>query len=232
MEANQKGKAAVWWRVSTDDQRETSPETQIQAALELARQEGYDVPGENILGTDWQSLTVWDSPPMEQLKDLIRERKIQAVFVYDPDRGPSKPAHRLLFRALCEENNVVIHAKHGQIPDGDMGEVMEFLSAWQKEKQVYRAQRGARDGLRDRVLLRHLPANTKPAYGYRWDTTQFVPDDNYHIAQDIWRMLLEGKTDRGIAGQLTRAGIQTPAGRKVWNPSTIFEHSFQSSLLR
>ena len=46
--------AAVWWRVSTDDQRETSPDTQVRAALELARREGYEVPEEYVLGTDWE----------------------------------------------------------------------------------------------------------------------------------------------------------------------------------
>lgn len=137
--------AAMWWRVSTDDQREISPETQIQQALALAREEGYEVPRTHVVGTDWHSLSVWESPAMERLKDLIRTRTIQAVFMYDPDRGPSKPAHRLMFRAMCEEYGIQVRCCHGQIPDGEMGEVMEFLSAWAKEKQVYRAQQGARD---------------------------------------------------------------------------------------
>lgn len=207
--------AAVWWRVSTDDQRDTSPETQIREALTLAKDDGYQVPEEFILGTDWHSLSVWESPAMERLKGLVREGAIQGVFMYDPDRGPSKPAHRLLFRAMCEEYGVVIRCKHGQVPEGDMGEVMEFLSAWQKEKQVHRAQQGARDGLRDRVTRRHLPANTRASYGYRWDGVHFAPDDQYKVAEGIWGMLKEGKTDRGIAGVLTRAGIPTPTGGTV-----------------
>ena len=212
---------AIWWRTSTDDQKEISPDTQVSEARTLAQREGYQVPEEYILGTDWHSLSVWESPPLERLKDLIRSHAIQAIFMYDPDRSPSKPAHRLLFRALCEENGVKILACHGQVPDGDMGEVMEFLSAWSKEKQVYRAQQGARDGMRDRARLRGLPVNGRAAYGYRWTGHQFIPDDKYPVAQGIWRMLLEGKTDRSIAAALTRAGIPAPAGGAVWNPSTI-----------
>ena len=30
------GKAAIWWRISTGDQQEISPDTQIQEALTLA----------------------------------------------------------------------------------------------------------------------------------------------------------------------------------------------------
>ncbi|MEE9262765.1 MAG: recombinase family protein, partial [Dehalococcoidia bacterium] len=160
---------AIWWRVSSDDQLETSPDTQIQEALALAQQEGYQIPQEHILGTDWHSLSVWESPPMERLKELVRTHAIKGIFMYDADRGPSKPAHRLLLRALCEEHGVKIRCRYGQVPDGEMGEVMEFLNAWQKEGQVLRAQRGARDGMRDRVRLKGLPANGRSAFGYRWN---------------------------------------------------------------
>ena len=122
---------------------------------------------------------------MEQLKELIRTEAVRAIFMYDADRGPSKPAHRLLFRALCEEHGVQTSACTGRCP---MARWVR-LSAWQKEHQVRRAQQGAKDGLRDRVLLRRLPANTRSVYGYRWERNQFVPDDNYPVAQGIWRML-------------------------------------------
>ena len=140
--------AAIWWRVSTDDQRKISPDTQTGEAL--AEQEGYSVPPENVIGTDWSSLSVWDSPTMGQLKALVQGRAITAIFMYDADRGPFKPAHRLMFRALCEENGVAVRCCHGEIPGGEMGELMEFISAWSKEKQVHGAQQGAKDGSRDR----------------------------------------------------------------------------------
>ena len=213
---------AVWWRVSTDDQREISPETQIKEALILAAEEGFQVPDDYVLGTDWHSLSVWNSPAMERLKDLIRSRMVQAVFMYDPDRGPSKPAHRLLLRALCEEQGVIIRCRHGQVPEGDMGEVMEFLSAWSKEKQVHRAQQGARDGLRDRARLRGLPTTSHAAYGYRWNGRRFEPaPSTFPVAGRIWQMALEGVSLRRIARLLTEASVPSPSGKLHWSASTI-----------
>ena len=58
--------AAIWWRVSTEGQKEISPDTQKDAALCLADQEGYYVPAENVIGADWGSLSVWDSPAMPE----------------------------------------------------------------------------------------------------------------------------------------------------------------------
>ena len=83
------GNAAIWWRVSTDDQREMSPDTQVQGALALAGQEGYQVAPEHIVGTDWSSLEVWNSPPMSQLNELITSGIVGAVFMYHSDRLPS-----------------------------------------------------------------------------------------------------------------------------------------------
>ena len=98
--------AAIWWRVSTDSQKSISPDTQVNETLALAESEGFYVPPEHIIVTDWHSLSVWESPAMRRLKGLIAEQAIHAVFLYHPDRAPDKPAHRLLFRALCEEFNV------------------------------------------------------------------------------------------------------------------------------
>ena len=42
--------AAIWWRVSTDEQREISPDTQIAEALTLAEGEGFQVPPAELEG--------------------------------------------------------------------------------------------------------------------------------------------------------------------------------------
>lgn len=74
--------AAIWWRVSTDDQREIGRDTQMQEALALAEQESYDVPPENIIGRDWHFLSVRGSPAVVRLRALIHENAISAVIMY------------------------------------------------------------------------------------------------------------------------------------------------------
>jgi len=217
--------AAIWWRVSGDDQLEISPDTQKDAARAQAEQDGYTIPPEYELGCDWGSLSVWDSPEMNRLKVLIRDRAITAVFMYDADRGPGKPVHRLLFRALCEENGVAVRCCHGEIPVGEMGELMEFISAWSKEKQVHRAQQGSKDGLRDRARLKGLPVTGKAPYGYqlRYDLqgstkvpVAFEPTpQTYPVVSQIWDMALAGTPIRGICRDLVDNGIPAPKGGRT-----------------
>jgi hypothetical protein len=217
--------------VSTEDQKTISPATQRTQALAFAEGEDFQVPEDYILGTDWHSLSVWESPSMERLKALIRSGAVHAIFMYDADRGPSKPAHRLLFRAMCEQFSVAVRCCHGQVPDGEMGEVMEFLSAWAKERQVHRAQQGSREGLRDRARLRGLPINGHAPYGYRlrYDLRHdisvpvaFEPDPKvYPTICRIWRLAQEGLAIRAISRKLVEEGIPAPKGGTAWGPATI-----------
>ena len=224
--------AAVWWRVSTESQVDISPQTQIYEARELANKDGYQVDPEHIIGCDWYSLSVWDSPPMEGLKDLIRSGTVHAVYLYDADRGPAKPAHRMMFRALCEEYGVLVRSKYGQVPEGEMSEVMEFLSAWQKERQVHRTQQGARDGLRDRAREKGLPVNGAVPYGYRLHyeldkkgnkvPIAYEPNPaTYPVAARIWKCMLAGQSMHKAAKDLRTDGIPTARGG-TWAPATIF----------
>ncbi len=225
------GNAAIWWRVSTDDQREMSPDTQVQGALALAVKEGYQVAPEHIMGTDWASLEVWNSPPMSQMKELITSGIVGAVFMYHSDRLPSKPAHRLAFRALCEESGVAIRCVFGEVPEGEMSEFMDFAMSWAKEQQVLRAQQGARDGQRDRAKLRGLPVNGKAPYGYKFrysgegasrTMTALGPDPvTYPIACRIWQMAKEGYTSSKIARALNADAIPTAKGALGWHRMTI-----------
>jgi len=219
---------AILFRTSTSDQLEISPDTQVKEPSALADQTGYSIPSDYVIGCDWASESFWDSPTMERLKELVRSGDISGIFQYDADRGPSKPVHRLLYRALCEEYGVRVFCCHGEIPAGEMGEVMEFLSAWSKEKQVHSAQRGARDGLRDRARLKGLPVTGQPPYGYQFRYEHqagkripmaLVPDPNtYIVACRIWRLALEGQSMKSICRAME---VPTVKGNANWHASTI-----------
>ena len=169
---------------------------------------------------------MWDSPEMERLKALIRDRAIAAIFMYDADRGPDKPVHRMIFRTLCEENGVAVRCCYGEIPGGEMGEVMEFLSARAKEKQVHRAQEGAKYGLRDRAAKRGLPMNNKAPSGYQYrfgnhqgksQPVALEPGPAYAVAVNIWWWALDGNP----SGRCAMSWPTTASLRPVAAPHSI-----------
>ena len=54
----------------------------------------------------------------------------------------------------------------------------------------------------------------------QWQDQRLIPDQNYCVTCQIWRLALEGETPRGIAKQLTQQGTPVPRGGRVWSATT------------
>src|SRR4029453_2089966 len=96
--------AAIYARVSTADQADKgySLPTQIDACQCLAEQEGYTVLDTHIFFEDYTGTSL-NRPQFTKLRDLIHQRLVQAVFVYDLDRLSRKLAHQLLLSEEFEQ---------------------------------------------------------------------------------------------------------------------------------
>jgi len=76
--------AAIWARVSTHNQSETSLPSQIDRCNEKLQGSGYAVL--YTLQTDWTSMDLFSCPEFQELRRLINNREIQALAVFDRDR--------------------------------------------------------------------------------------------------------------------------------------------------
>ena len=214
--------AWIWCRVSTDDQRELSLDSQEAAIRKALEGQGYDVAPDHVLKVDWTSLDLASCPEFQTLHRLVLEGKINAVGVLDRDRLPAQGIQRLLFLSNCQANGVDLVTVQGSpVLDGPEGQLVELALALGKERSVRRAQQGAKDGLRDRVQLKGLSPNNAQPYGLMWEEGRLVPGPNYHVAQEIWAMALSGQKMKAIATALQRRGIPSPTGKQQWNTNTI-----------
>lgn len=224
---NNKPSAAIWCRVSTHDQRELSLDSQELAVRRVLETNGYDVPDWAVLKTDWTSLDLLSCPEFQCLRRWVSEGSVGAVGVLDRDRLQAQGLQRLIFLSECQEQNVVLITAQGPAPmEGGEGQLVELALALGKERSVLRAQQGARDGLRDRVRLKGLPASGRSPLGYRWYVDEagrhaLVPTPAWIVADRIWKMYLSGETIRGVARRLSNDGVPTAKGRAAWEPSTI-----------
>jgi site-specific DNA recombinase len=99
--ADRSGYAAIYARVSTEDQgKGFSIPTQIEAGQKLAEREGCTVPEAYILIDEGMTGTTMDRRGLRTLRDLVNTRAIQAAIIYDPDRLSPNQGHQLL---LAEE---------------------------------------------------------------------------------------------------------------------------------
>ena len=222
LKQRQGGVAAIWCRVSTHDQRELSLESQEIAVRKTLEAQLYQVPLQYVLRADWSSLDLMSCPDFRRLLRWIAEGTVQAVGTLDRDRRQAQGLQRLVFLSECQERGVrVVNVQGPPMLEGAEGQLVELALALGKERSVLRAQQGAKDGLRDRALLKGLPPNMSQPYGMRWQNSRLVPDENYPIACEIWSMGLAKRKIMAIAGELTRRGILTPKGKVEWSSFSV-----------
>ena len=82
-------------------------------------------------------------------------------------------------------------------------------------------------------MLKGLPATGEAPYGYRFpthldregnkaqDCSRLIPDDNWYVAGEIWRMGLEGTPLRSIIRILSDRGIKTARGLPTWRTKAV-----------
>ncbi len=217
--------AAIWARVSTQDQRELSLDGQVERVKAKLEGLGYVVPPERILAVDWTSLNLYACPPFQELRQWIRGREIHALGVLDRDRLAAQGLQRLNFLAECKDAEVELIPYQGPpMVDAPEGQIVELALALGKLRQVERAGQGARDGLRDRAKLKGLPPTPKNPYGYAWDSTKtrLQPTAQWPNVRFICRAALEGMAIRRIGQNLYHRGIPSPTGKPRWPVPTIY----------
>ena len=77
--------AALYARISQDDQSLYSIRTQIESMRRYAELHGFTVDEENIFVEDFTA-TKLDRPELGRIRKLIRDRKIAVLLAYSSDR--------------------------------------------------------------------------------------------------------------------------------------------------
>ena len=231
--------AAIYTRVSTTEQADKgySLPTQLDACQALARQEGYTVPESHVFVDDYTGTSL-KRPQFTVLRDLVQQRLVEAVFVYDLDRLSRKLAHQLLLSDEFEQAGVALRIV--TMPDGAktpeaqlLSNVRGIIAEYERAKILERTARG-RVG---RAKAGHVPGG-QYTLGYVYvkypmkGAAYEVDPEEAALVQRIFRFYVpEGWSQQDIAIQLTRENIPTPADRRpglqrtlpvrMWHQSTV-----------
>jgi site-specific DNA recombinase len=227
--------AAIYTRVSTTDQADKgySLPTQLEACQAMAQQEGYTVPDTHVFVDDYTGTSL-NRPQFTQLRDLVRQRLVQAVFVHDLDRLSRKLAHQLVLSEEFDHAGVALRIV--TMPDGAktpeaqlLSNVRGIIAEYERAKILERTARG-RAG---RAKAGHVPGGRR-TLGYVYvkhadkGAHYEVHPEEAALVQRIFQLYVEGgRAIHAIAALLTAEGIPTPFDRKhamtasVWHPATI-----------
>lgn len=214
--------AAAYIRVSTDNQTELSPDSQIKTVRQFAKQHGYIIPNEFIFRDDGISGRRADKRPA--FNNMIAAAKQKpspfcAVLLWKFSRFARNQEESVFYKSMLRKNGVDVVSVSEPTIDGPFGSLIERIIEWTDEYYSIRLSGEVKRGMTERV--ERGGAVSIPAFGYDIvDKKYVINQQTAPIVKRIFSDYLNGVPIVRIARQLNDLKITTSKGN-VWENRTI-----------
>ena len=214
--------AAAYIRVSTDNQTELSPDSQIKVVREYAKQHGYIIPKEFIFRDDGISGRHADKRPAFNNMIATAKQKpspFAAVLLWKFSRFARNQEQSIFYKSMLRKNGVEVLSVSEPVIDGPFGTLIERIIEWSDEYYSIRLSGEVRRGMTERV--ERGGAVSVPAFGYSISDKQYVVNpETAPIVRRIFSDYLGGVPCTRIARNLNLLGVRTTRGN-AWENRTV-----------
>jgi len=223
-------KAAIYCRVSTEDQERegTSLQSQMEACTKLAHEHGYEVSDQYTLREVYSGLTL-NRPDLAKLRSWLNTKEINAIIIYSGDRFSRDGYDFLTLIRDCQEAGVELLCVTEPIEHGQVGELLSYVRGWASRMEADKIKERTQRGLRERAKGGRLPGGGRARlYGYNYVPGNGVGEGVRYINQEEARWVkqifqwyaFEGFTLNGIVYELRSLGVTSPSGRN-WSKAAL-----------
>lgn len=207
--------AAGYVRVSTDDQGEYSPDSQIKLLREFAKKNGYILPDEYIFRDDGISgKDAKHRPAFQQMIALAKSEAhpIDTILVWKFSRFARNQEESIVIKNLLRKIKVDVRSISEPVdPDSAFGSLIERIIEWMDEYYLINLSGEVKRGMLEKVSRGEVV--TPPSFGYYVENNVYIPHpDEAPIIPRIFNSYLAGNGLRTIARTLGAEGIRTKRG--------------------
>lgn len=212
--------AALYIRVSTDDQTEYSPDAQKRLLIEYAKKNNLSVSNEYIFIEEGISGTKADKRPQFQKMIGIaksKEHPIDVILVWKFSRFARNQEESIVYKSLLKRNNVDVISVSEPVVDGPFGSLIERIIEWMDEYYSIRLAEEVKRGMTEKALRGQY--QTYAPFGYKLENGVLYPDEETaDIIKYIYNSYYyEGQGYFAIARNLNQMGIKTKRGNPFEN---------------
>lgn len=206
---------AAYIRVSTHDQEEYSPDSQLKMIRDYAAKNGIVVPDEYIFRDDGISGRKAEKRPEFMRMISIAKQKptpFDVILVWKFSRFARNEEESIVYKSLLRrECKVDVISISEPIMDGPFGSLIERIIEWMDAFYSVRLAGEVKRGMLEKVTRGE--AVSIPAFGYQIKDKQYIPDpDEAQMARKIFDDYLAGVPQREIAMRLNAMGYRTKRG--------------------
>ncbi|MEE8705910.1 MAG: recombinase family protein [Oscillospiraceae bacterium] len=218
--------AAAYIRVSTDDQLEFSPDSQLQKILDYAKHNDMIVPTEYVFrekeGISGRSAA--KRPEFQRMIATAREKdsNISIILVWKFSRFARNQEESIVYKSLLKkERSISVVSVSEPILDSDFGGLIERIIEWMDGYYSTRLSGEVMRGMTER-FQRGKPVSAAPiGYVMPKGTGKLMIDPQAaSVVQYIFEHFLAGDGYKQIALNLNAQGIKTRRGN-LWENRTI-----------
>lgn len=207
--------AAAYIRVSTDDQIEYSPDSQLKLLREFAKKNDYILPDEYIFQDDGISgKDAKHRPAFQKMIALAKseEHPIDTILVWKFSRFARNQEESIVIKNLLRKIKVDVRSISEPVdPDSAFGSLIERIIEWMDEYYLINLSGEVKRGMLEKVSRGEVV--TPPSFGYIVENNVYVPHpDEAPIISRIFDSYLSGVGTRRIAVNLGAEGVRTKRG--------------------
>lgn len=232
---------AAYIRVSTNDQMELSPESQLKEILKYAQANGITVP-EAYVFMEKEGRSGKRAGNRPEFQRMIataktRPRPFDVILVWKFSRFARNQDESTFYKGMLRKKlGINILSVSEPVLDGMYGRLIELIIEWQDEFYSYNLSAEVRRGMEQKAL-RGGYQSALP-YGYRSSASGGIPavaEDQAQAVKMIFSLCADrGKTSTEIAAILNEKGFCTGRGNPFEGRSVLYilENPFYTGKVR
>ena len=213
--------AAAYIRVSTDDQTELSPDSQIKQIREYAKSHDYIVPEEFIFRDDGISgRKTKNRPAFAQMISTAKSKKkpFDAILVWKFSRFARNREDSIVYKSMLKKQGIDVISISEPVGDDKMSVLIEAMIEAMDEYYSLNLSEEVTRGMLEK-LSRGKCVNSAPLGYYFKDGELIIDEEKAEIVRRIYADFLDGVPMVQIARNLNADGIKTLYGKQYENRS-------------
>ena len=201
-------------RVSTDDQLEYSPDSQIKLIQQFAKKNDIIIPEEFIFIDEGISgKTAQKRPEFNRMIAIAKQKEnsFDTILVWKFSRFARNQEESIVYKKMLKKANVDVISISEPIADDHFGSLIERIIEWMDEYYVIRLSDEVKRGMTEKAT-RGEPLCIS-AFGYDLkDKKYYINEEQAIIVKEIFDRFINGENINRIATYIQSIGVKTNRG--------------------
>ena len=158
--------AALYIRVSTEDQAELSPDAQKRLLLDYAKKNDIIVPGDFVFTESVSGRHAQKRPEFQKMIALAKQpsHPIDTILVWKFSRFARNQEESIVYKSMLKKDQVDVISVSEPLVDGPFGTLIERIIEWMDEYYSIRLSGEVLRGMKEKALQNGY--QTSPCLGY------------------------------------------------------------------